>query len=412
MHARGGSVGGRPRTPTVVAESVERDPPYLAALAPCLTDVLRGAPIEFGASRRTDRSLGALAAEASRGNSPRARWERDRLVLPGTASAVIPTPRSLAEMGGELSSRLPYRRYRLKHNGAGLTLEGKVNPWVRLATHHDNWAGHGGKPKYKGSNANAQPPGQGWQQVQNVTLGNGNWVNGFTSNGQTYDKWGRLFEEAHGQRTVQKHYAVATLGNDGDDANRFVFGKKSLVNPGGNQAAYAGGLPAPPGGNREFGASTPQETITKEITEELHGQYQLQGGLGDDLGATTEGTARYATSAAVVSAVPHPPLVPNDPAYQETSGPVVVDARHLYDGGVRHDHPDDAILKAVAGHAGSPYDNRDQVNQPTQQQWNEYLAANNYPMRAALQRIKGRLQAIHAAAPQAQQDPALVQANN
>ena len=405
-----------------MAERVERNPPFLSGLREELGSVTAGGPVEFGSSGDPSRSADNLATEAATTPSPRARIDDQRLVLPGVSAAMVSSSPSLAALGRQLSAQLPYRGFRVRRDSDELVLEGKVNPWVRLATRDEvrsymksarragpyARAGAAAKPTYLGSDVD---PGPGWVRVDAVTRLNpfGLFYGAVAPRigGVTFDHYGRAVGPAG---RVLKYYAVATLEHDPDS---IVLGVKAELEPYTGTAAWSGGLPAPPGGNAELARPTAPDAIREEIKEELLGQYELVDPLGAQQGAADiAGRAEYRTHLATVRPAPAPAPAPAaaaaaaalPPANRETIGTAVVNVNDLaHRLGFTSATSEDDILREIArvswtavgkdpndlapiytGTGGS-------AQQRTQ--WAQYAAADNFPMRTVVAYVKSRLPA-------------------
>lgn len=125
-------------------------------LAHAARRAVRGGPVEFGHSSDPTRTASHLAGEATTGGGDRATVERGRLTIAATgAEEAIASSRSIRELGRGLSAALPFRRFRLRGDHGGVRLEGKLNPWVHIATGRT-------------SDATASP-GWGWKFVAGPT---------------------------------------------------------------------------------------------------------------------------------------------------------------------------------------------------------------------------------------------------
>lgn len=125
-------------------------------LADAARRAVRGGPVEFGHSSDPTRTASHLAGEATTGGGDRATVERGRLTIAATgAEEAIASSRSISELGRGLSTALPFRRFRLRGDHGGVRLEGKLNPWVHIATGRTSDA--------------TESPGWGWKFVAGPT---------------------------------------------------------------------------------------------------------------------------------------------------------------------------------------------------------------------------------------------------
>ncbi len=205
--------------------------PFSPALLHEVLPAARTGPVEFGVSDDPTRNAESLAAEAASGTGERAAMKGKTLVLPGIAHPeAIRSMHSLDRLGATLSSELPFRKFRLRLQGHTLQLEGKINPWIKLATGEIS-----NNPK------NMPPAGNGWT-----------W---------TYNR--------------QKLYAVSTL--QGTQGDTLILPVKGLFSPYNANPQYGAGLPSLAGGTMEKKHQTHTATLRSEIDEELLRQYDLVG---------------------------------------------------------------------------------------------------------------------------------------
>jgi hypothetical protein len=90
-----------------------------------------GGAVDFGANPQAPGK--AAVAEAAASVPGDARFVGDQLIVRGgDIAAALADSASLAELGGTLGRDLPFERYRARVDGDHVSIEGKLNPWVKI----------------------------------------------------------------------------------------------------------------------------------------------------------------------------------------------------------------------------------------------------------------------------------------
>ncbi|MGI5401184.1 NUDIX domain-containing protein [Streptomyces sp. CA-135486] len=176
---------------------------------------------------------------------------------------------------------------------------------------------------------------------------------------------------------------------DENNPNVALIGVKDRSNPytGQQDSGYGAGYPAVPGGNAE-GMESPQQTLAREIKEELLDRYELTS-LQADVVTNTYRNTTYETYTGTGRENPNPQPDLNDPAYRENITAGAVDVTQL---GLPADATQYQILTGLAEHVGSetkPW----RLEPAQQQQFQMYTAADNYPLQEFASQVQQRLQA-------------------
>ena len=82
--------------------------------------------------RSNKEALGALKGALA--NSGKAAWKNGKLVLGGIKNGVVKGAKTLDGLGKRIGKWMKFRKFRLRIGGRRWTLEGKVNPYVKLAS--------------------------------------------------------------------------------------------------------------------------------------------------------------------------------------------------------------------------------------------------------------------------------------
>ena len=158
-----GATTGRWNPDNVVVDKFEQDLALPTKLkGEILHSLANKTSVEFGHSTDPTRSMERLSSNAGSKNGTRAGKRPDQLIVPGLSQGGLERPNddNLRRFGSRLSASLPFRRFRFRREEGRLQLEGKINPWVRVAAD--------GKTE-RSNNPQANPPaGTGWRWVHST----------------------------------------------------------------------------------------------------------------------------------------------------------------------------------------------------------------------------------------------------